>query len=230
VVAFAKVRAALNLLSQKAGEYCGLPPMIEGEQLVIEPSHRAYKVFADHNAKVAAAEGDDSAQCNLVNEWWSRRDRTQVVLWREPDGSLAWGRLPAANHLRSDIRTMGCSIAWSAAAECKAMEKLADLIPDHLFRGYFLTGMFLETSKRSGVTYLFRRLKPTVALRPSDEGQGRILACLCLHPIGYWVDSWAGALCPTDDVIAALLLMRADERFYWKKANQIAPHRPEAGL
>lgn len=204
--------------------------MIEGEQLVIEPTHRAYSVFQAHNAKVAAVEGDDSDQCKLVNEWWSRSRQTHVMLWREPDGRLQWGRLPAANHLRSDIRTMGCSIAWSAAAECKAHEKLADLIPDHLYRGYFLTGMFLETSRRSGVTYLFRRLKPTVALRPGRDDDMRIIACLCLHPIGYWVDSWAGALCPTDDVIAHLLLMRSDEPFYWKKANQIAPYRPEAGL
>jgi hypothetical protein len=229
-VAFAKIRAALNLLSQKAGEYCGLPPMIEGEQLIVEPTHRAYKVFQDHNAKTLEAEGDDVGKCVIVNEWWSRRHRTQVILWRGPDGKLAWGRVPAANHLRSDIRTMGCSIAWSAAAECKAMEKLGDLIPDHLFRGYFLTGMFLETSKRSGVTYLFRRLKPTVALRPGRDGDMRIIACLCMHPIGHYADSWAGALCPTDDVICHLLLMRSDEAFFWKKANQIPAYRPEAGL
>lgn len=38
----------------------------------------------------------------------------------------------------------------------------------------------------------------------------RIVACLCMHPIGYYADSWAGALCPTDDVITHLLLMRSE--------------------
>src|SRR5262245_57842282 len=82
VMAFAKMRAALNLLSQKAGEYCGLPPMIEGEQLIIEPTHRAYKVFQEHNAKVIQTEsGDDLDKCSIVNEWWSRRHQTQIILW-----------------------------------------------------------------------------------------------------------------------------------------------------
>jgi hypothetical protein len=53
---------------------------------------------------------------------------------------------------------------------------------------------------------------------------------LCLHPIGYYANSWAGAMCPTDDVIAHLMMMRADEPMFWRKANQHPPHRPEAGL
>lgn len=216
----------MNDLSKKAGEYCGLPPMIEGERLIVEPTHRAYQVFKEHGAKQLA----DDDGCEIVNTWFSSRSRTDVVLWREPDGSLRWGHLPAANHIGHDIRTMACSIAWSVAAEAKAMEKLRELIPEHLFNGYFLTGMFLETSKRSGVTYLFRRLRPTVATRPGRDGQMRILCCLCLHSIGYYAESWAGALCPTDDLLTHLLLMRADERLFWRRANQIPPWRPEAGL
>ena len=92
---------------------------------------------------------------------------------------------------------------------------------------YLLTGMFLETSKRSGVHYLFRRLRPTVAISPSST---KILCTLCLHPIGYYAESWAGAMCPTDDVVAHLMLMRADEPMFWRRANQHAPWRPEAGL
>lgn len=204
--------------------------MIEGERLVIEPTHRAYSVFMAHNAKVAKVENDDSDQCRLINTWHCRQRGTDVVVWDEPDGKRTWGQVAACHHLQSDVRTMACSIAWSLAAECKAMEKLQQLIPDHLFRGYFLTGMFIETSKRSGVTYMFRRLKPTVALRPKKDGEMKILACLCQHPIGYYSDSWSGALCPTDDVISHLLLMRSDEKFYWKRCNQIPASRPEAGL
>lgn len=224
------MRRQLNLLSQKAGEHCGLPPTIEGERLIVEKNHRAYKVFQEINANQAAKEGDDSDKCQMINQWYSKRTNTDVVLWREPDGRFQWGQLPAANHLKHDFRTMACSIAWSISAECNAMEKLRELIPDHLWRGYFLSGMFLETSKRSGVTYIFRRLRPTVALRPSPSGEMRVLACLCQHPVGFYQDSWAGALTPTDDVISSLLLMRADERFYWKRCNQIPAYRPEAGL
>ena len=91
--------------------------------------------------------------------------------------------------------------------------------------------MFLEKSERSGVTYLFRKLRPTVALRPCRDGDGmRVLAALCLHPIGYYDGSWAGAMCPTDDVVAHLMLMRGDEVMFWRRSNQHPADRPEAGL
>lgn len=35
---------------------------------------------------------------------------------------------------------------------------------------------------------------------------------------------------PTDDVIAHLLLMRGDERLFWRRANQHHPLDPESGL
>lgn len=58
----------------------------------------------------------------------------------------------------------------------------------------------------------------------------RILCCLCMRPIAYYADSWAGAMCPTDDVIAHLALMRGDEAMFWRRCNQHPPYRPEAGL
>ena len=42
--------------------------------------------------------------------------------------------------------------------------------------------------------------------------------------------SWAGAMVPTDDVIAHLSLMRGDEHMFWKRCNQHPSWRPEAGL
>jgi len=58
----------------------------------------------------------------------------------------------------------------------------------------------------------------------------RILACLCAHPIGFYTGSWAGALVPTDDVMAHLLLVRGDEHEFWKQCNQHHPLAPESGL
>lgn len=226
---FVQMRRQLDVLAKHVGEHCGLPMMIDGEKVVIEPSHRAYEIFQEHNRKVESTQ-EGIQGCRLINTWWSSKKRTDVVIWREPDGRLDWGESPAFHHIGHDLRTMACSVAWSLDAEMKAQSKLSEMLPDHLFRGYVLTGMFIETSKHSGVTYVFRRLRPTVATKPDGKGGMRILACLCMHPIGYYAESWAGSLCPTDDVISHLLLMRGDEKMFWRRANQIPPHRPEAGL
>jgi hypothetical protein len=57
-----------------------------------------------------------------------------------------------------------------------------------------------------------------------------VLAALCQHPIGYYEGTWAGSMCPTDDVVAMLMLMRGDEPMFWKRSNQHPPWAPEAGL
>lgn len=211
------------MIADRSGEWCGLPMPLNDARLVVEPSHPASKLYAT----LGKQEPQDPA--TLVNVWYSHARRCDIYVWREPDGRLDWGAVPAIHHADKEFSTMACSVAWSLESENKALELLRSLIPAHLWKMYYLTGMFPETSGRSGVSYLFRRLRPTVALRPASDGM-KILAALCLHPIGYYADTWAGSMCPTDDVIAHLLLMRADEPFFWKRANQIAPHRSEAGL
>jgi hypothetical protein len=51
-----------------------------------------------------------------------------------------------------------------------------------------------------------------------------------MHPIAYYEGSWAGAMCPTDDVIAHLMLMRGDEPMFWKRSSQHPATSPAAGL
>ena len=81
------------------------------------------------------------------------------------------------------------------------------------------------------MAYLFRRLRPTLALRfNAADGRIRLLAALCLHPVGYYERSWAGAMTPTDDVIAHLLLMRGCEAKFWARAEQHPDWDPAAGL
>jgi hypothetical protein len=58
----------------------------------------------------------------------------------------------------------------------------------------------------------------------------RFLAALCLHPIGYYEDSWAGVMAPTDDVVAHLMLCRGDEHMFWRRANQHASWEQQAGI
>jgi hypothetical protein len=93
-----------------------------------------------------------------------------------------------------------------------------------------LTGMFVERSRRSGISYVFRKLRPTLALKAGKDDRMGLLAALCMHPIGYYDGSWAGAMCPTDDVIAHLMLMRGDEHMFWRRANQHPAWSQEAGI
>jgi hypothetical protein len=137
-----------------------------------------------------------------------------------------WG----GKRLRFWVDTIGASEAWSVAAEVRATETLRGLVTESAWAKYMLTGSFLETSRRSGVTYLFRKLRPTVALRGTKGGDTRILAVLCLHPIGYYEETYAGAMVPTDDVIAHLMLMRGCEPKFWAKANSHPSWSAAAGI
>lgn len=227
-----QLRDKLREIAEDRDEYTGIPMPLSGEQLVIEPSYS----FADGLGRpIDQVEVDpvDAATAGLKvrNRFWSDRKRGDVLIIEKMDGSVTWGLNPGIHHISHDLRTLGCADAWGLKQEAKAMMLLASHVRARQFRQYLLTGMFLETSKRSGVTYIFRRLKPTVATKPRLNGEEmRILACLCMHPLAHYAGSWAGAMCPTDDVIAHLMLMRGDEAMFWKRCNQHAPHRPEAGL
>lgn len=201
----------LGALSDYAGEWAGIPMPVSGETLVVHPKYP----FAN-----ALEKEEPPADYRVVN-MWTTRDGSQVVIMREADGRLTHCTLPS-QALMSIIRTVAPVPAWKLDAEMQALNKLCSLVTKHAYYCYAFTGTFLETSKRSGVTYLFRRLRPTVALRqqPSLTEPVRFLAGLCLHPIGYYADSYAGAMVPTDDVIAHLLLMRADEKLFWRWSNQ----------
>ena len=79
------------------------------------------------------------------------------------------------------------------------------------------------------------RHAPTVAqtravLQSVPDISGYALCALCLHPIGYYGDTWAGVMCPTDEVIAHLLMMRGSEEKFWANANQHPLERPAAGV
>ena len=91
------------------------------------------------------------------------------------------------------------------------------------------TNSFLETSKKSNVTYLFRKAKPTIALKSGDKGV-KILTVLCLHPIGHYAETFAGCMVPTDDVIAHLQMMRGDEHKFWSKSNHHESHDITSGI
>lgn len=219
----AETRNKLRALAAKADQWAGLPMDIDDADLVIHPSYSFAKVYA--KPKLPAP--DDGSK--IRNVFYSTHKRCDIATWTDAAGKVQWGLTPRIHHFAYDIQTMGCSIAWGIQQESEALQLLANLIPHHAFKKYLLTGMFLETSERSGVTYCFRRLKPTVAIK-EHNGEMRIITALCAHPIAYYSGSWAGAMCPTDDVVAHLMFMRGDEALYWRRCNQHRAGLPEAGL
>ncbi len=240
-VTWEQVRAAINGLASSEGEWAGYPLPVAGLRLRMEPRHPR-RAGLD-----GATFGDTLSDGSRVDDEPGEGDLTVRNFWRTADGRTVWvyegkerpGRAKvfverdhsAAERLTLAVNTLGASAAWSVNAELRAVHKLRTLLSPHAFDQYLLTGSFLETSKRSGVTYLFRKLRPTIAQRSDPESQRVLfLAALCLHSIGYYERSWAGVLVPTDCVISHLLLMRGDERGYWAKANHHPLHAPEAGI
>ena len=222
---FAGLRNGLSRVASERGDWAGIPMPIEGQRLIIEPKFPNGLALSEIGAPTPEKTNGET----LRNSFWSHARRQEIIVWNNADGSLEWGACGRTHGFNFIINTILCSSAWGVKQESNAVQTLAGLITYHQFKTYMLTGMFIESSKRSKVMYLFRRLRPTVALRLEGE-TARILCTLCLHPIAYYGDSWAGAMCPTDDVIAHLMLMRGDEHMFWRQANQHPSWKPESGL
>ena len=199
---------------------------LDDQTLVVEPRYPNAELLSAIAPEPDGAVPDDVTVRNVFYSW---RWKCDIAIW-DDDGRIQWGRIPKVHHLSNDLQTLGCADAWGIEQESRALQTLGTLVAHRQFKQYLLTGMFLESSARSGVVYLFRRLKPTVALTMNKGKNIEVLCALCLHPIAYYRDSWAGAMCPTDDVIAHLMLMRGDEVMFWRRASQHPAYRPEAGL
>lgn len=224
---FAPLRNGLRRVSDKLEEWAGIPMPLDGESLVVEPSYPKAAELMRIGRSESSQDDDDG--WTVRNEFWSHHKRCTIIVMQSPDGRVTYGVQPGIHHFKHDLNTLGCADAWGIEQESTAIALLATLVSHRQFRQYMLTGMFLESSQRSGVTYMFRRLKPTVAIAKDGETT-RILCSLCMHPIAYYAGTWAGAMCPTDDVVAHLMLMRGDEPMFWRRANQHPSWVPEAGL
>jgi hypothetical protein len=232
---YAEISVRINAaLYATEGEWAGIPMPLPGAGLVVESRHpraeqlRQLQAIVDDDEPATPRELPDG--CTLINEWHCGAHHRTVILYRDAEGSRTqWA-------LEYDVRARNQFLwgafetidAWDLDRELRAMTLLQTLISPKMFKAYLLTGMFLETSRRSGVHYWFRRLRPTLAL--AGRGEVRILAALCLHPVAYYTHTFCGAMVPTDDVIAHLLLMRADEHLYWRRSQQHHPMAPEAGV
>lgn len=201
--------------------------LLEGQQLIVEPKYP----YAEGLMKVGALPNEPDPEydgAKIRNTFWSWYRRSFITVW-ERTGKIEWGLKPGVHSLAEQLETLRSIDAWSLETEAIAMETLKGLITERAWKMYNLTGAFLESSPRSKVMYLFRRLRPTIAMSGA-KADTRILCALCLHPIAYYSGSWAGAMCPTDDVIAHLMLMRGDEKIFWRRANQHPAWSPAAGI
>jgi hypothetical protein len=219
-------------------DWSGLPIPVAGLSLVLEPRYKHKKLETFRWKECYDEDGvrhefpeeppPQPSEFKRVNSWWSEKFQATIFVLHDKQGHARFG-FSKEDRLSFTLRTLEASAVWPAEAEQKAQKKLASLIPVHLFEQYLLTGHFDETSRRSQVTYLFRRGRPTIAIRETEEWSYTLCA-LCLHPIGYYGDTWAGVMCPTDEVIAHLLMMRGSEEKFWANANQHSPDHPAAGI
>ena len=222
---FAKLRNTLAFMGRIEEHWAGIPMPLDDLPLVVHPRYP----FARELMGTPDADPDvGPAEVNIRNRFWSNRLRSTLVMY-EKRGKIRIGIDPGANHVTEMLNTLGASDAWGIEQEHHALTLLGTLVAHHTFKHYLMTGMFLESSPRSGVFYLFRKLRPTIAIK-ERKGRMVILAALCMHPIAHYAGSWGGAMCPTDDVIAALMLMRGDEHMFWKRSNQHPPSHPQAGV
>lgn len=170
--------------------------------------------------------------------WRNERKLRQVCIYHlvTPDRTFILHFNNALEHIHRRIsvflNTAFAAKSFKIETEMRAMEKLQGMLTPEQYAAYFISGVFEETGK-SGVTYFVRRLKPTVAFREKKDAHFSdfvFLAGLCLHPLAYYMDSFVGCQCPTDDVIAHLLWIRGDERRFWGKANHHPIEQVEVGL
>lgn len=235
-------RARFRDLADAVGEYAGIPIDIDGFSLVLEDRHRHKALFERILSKpeptefrCSTSDVDDTVE--ILNSWWSHAKQGLVILYRQQGKVRAIvdraERTPARRFTFA-MATLGATPAWDLDCEMRAREKLRRMLKPHLYAMYELTGAFMWTSPRSGVTYIFRRCRPTIACVPTDrrdpEKPMRLLCALCLHPLGYYAETYAGAMVPTDDVIAHFLLASGDEHGYWRRANQHDISTAEAGV
>lgn len=224
------MRNGLHRLSVERDQYCGIPMPLDDLTLIIEPTYpRAQDLARISGVRLRNAEAD-TVEVRVRNTFWSTRRGWRVIVFDDKDGRVrAMAEVGSRHQGDALINTIGAADAWGLEQEERAEATLRSMLRPRQWRQYRLTGSFIEMSARSGVSYIFRRLRPTIALRVSRE---RVLplCALCMHPIAHYGKSWAGAMCPTDDVIAHLAMMRGDEVLFWRRSNQHAPGTPLAGF
>jgi hypothetical protein len=231
-VSWEQLRRACNRAATEQGVWAGAPLPVEGERLHLEKRYPFRLDTFDDDPEADALEAMEmvASGFEVINHFHVLSRNLTVSIFRE-HGKIKMHKWPLdEGRVHGHLRTLNASLAYNFDAEATASEKLYELVGDHKWKLYQTTGCFAETSKRSGVLYFFRRQRPTIALAPERDGHRKFLCALCLHPIGWYGDTFAGCMVPTDDVIAHLLLMRGDEHRFWKHSEHHAAWDWRSGL
>lgn len=204
-----EVRRRFNAVATEQGEWAGVPLPVDGMGVVVANQRQRIAEIWPRNIAPGARGNSWRVACAF-----------NVYLWR--DGSETRGTCLNYWAARIDamMETMRARRAVLPDAEMVAFLKLLDHLDDTQARDYVVSNMFVERGPRSDLLYLFRRGLPILTFRTGEEiVEPR--AALCLHPLAYYDGSHAGVLPPSDEVLALLLMMRADEAYLWRKANQL---------
>lgn len=231
-ISYEALTTMMDEVAQRHGIECGLPlPQIGPDDasmdhpLVLAHASPLGRMTNWAHATESAERLSRSWRGKIRNSWNVLGDKTVNVVDSE-DGPMWLEEPMAGQRLRKILADVGIrsDVAMTAEAELRAMESLKSKVKPNQYRTYVLAGAFFEHSKRSDLFYLFRKGRPTLAVsyHGTDDisKAGRVLCALCLHPTGYYQFSHVGTMTPSDEVISALLLMRADEHGFWKKSGQ----------
>jgi hypothetical protein len=213
-----------NRIAEEYGYESGLPLPTLSNKLgsVIPARGTPLSGLMTYNAFRTELEEEGTSQgIDFRNSWTQLGDRTVGVVDSDA-GPIAVEKYHAGWRLRKLLKTMSTRVDSqnSVEAELRALESLKEKVNPSQYRCYVLNGMFPERSTRSDLHYIFRKGYPTIVTSYHGNEAGSVLACLCFHVAGYHKGTYAGVMSPTDDVVAALLTMRADEHSFWKKSGQ----------
>jgi hypothetical protein len=243
-VTYTETHRAINQIAEEHGFLSGVPIPVLGEHppnLVMAPGVPLAEIFHMNQEQrmrervVASTEFQQELQleCAVRNSWQVVGDKTICVV-ETTKGPMALPRYDAGTRLRKLINGMAArhDAHQMAEAEMKALESLRSRISESQWSCYVLSGIFPERSERSDIHYFFRKGMPTLAVTYHGKyaDSGRVLAALCLHPMGYYSGTHVGLMTPTDEVIAHLLLMRSDEHKFWAKSGQWSATDTRSGI
>ena len=212
---------------------------ISGEELIDQeniPFEEFTGEFWERMIERWDAGADAEVVWTLINIW-EANPRFRVEVYRSKDDTR-YLHIPRRNKKYSRwgliIRTDAVRMrVTNLKAERKARQLLMEQLSGRQKRALELTGAFVEVGQ-SGLHYRISFNRPTLAWKivavNGREKELEFVGSFCLHPLGYYSESFAGCMPPSDEMLAHLKMIRADERLYWRKANQHEIDDPLGGL
>ena len=232
----------VDQILHERGIHCGMPRGAN-ECRIITKNEKLAVILKGMNPGAYSDGNDDFAEAT-DNEWVAHRAWQTSREWK---GSF-WevlvfknsqtGRCrlvlkeyqPWLRRFNFMIETIGRRAMYcDVSAELTARRRLFQELAQHQQDAYTVSDAFIEIG-RSGIRYILRKNRPTIAIRRAQDGTERVLCALCMHPVAYYDETWAGTLPPSDEVLSHLLMIRANEKLYWRKSNQIPPEKVNSGV